>query len=125
VGPGDEIIIRGSLPPAAKLGRLYVFASENGAKFSPYVLHVAEVLVANGQPTMMTPLSLRLVGPGTSRSLSFVADIDGYICVMQEVDDAKDPRAKITMTRKINPALSWTEWFKRKFIPWPMIKLSS
>jgi hypothetical protein len=44
---------------------------------------------------------------------------------MQEVDDAKDPRAKITMTRKINPALSWTEWFKRKFIPWPMIKLSS
>jgi hypothetical protein len=121
VGPGDEVVIRGILPPTAKLGRLFVFASEHGAEFSPYVLHVSEMLVANGRPTMLAPLSLRLTEGRADRELTFVADISGYIRVMQEVDAPNDPRAKIKMTRKINPDLGWAAWFQRKFIPWPML----
>jgi hypothetical protein len=118
VGPGDEIIIRGRLAPSAKLSRLYVFASEHGAEFSPYVLHVSDMLVANGRPTMLAPLSLRLSEHRSEHELSFVADIDGYICIMQEVDTPKDPRATVRVICKINPDLSWPAWAKRKFLPW-------
>jgi hypothetical protein len=120
VGPGDEITIRGYLPPTAKLGRLFVFASEGGAEFSPYVLNAADMLVANGRPTMLSPLSLRLTEHYRERDISFTADITGYVRVMQEIDNPQDPRAIITMTRTINPNLGWIEWAQRKFIPWPM-----
>jgi hypothetical protein len=118
VSPGDEVVIRGTLPPTGKLGRLFVFASENGAKFSPYVPHVADIIVANGQPTMLSPLSIRLVGKQSDRQLKFKADIDGFISVMQEVDDKTDPLAKVKLSRTINPDLGWIDWAKRKFIPW-------
>ena len=118
VGPGDEVVVRGTLPPPGKLGRLFVFASENGAKFSPYVPNVAEIIVSDGRPTMLTPLSMRLVGEFTDRQMSFKADIDGFIRVMQEVDEDGDPRAKVKLTRRINPDLGWIDWAKRKFTPW-------
>jgi hypothetical protein len=125
VGPGDEVVIRGRLPASGKLGRLFVFASENGAEFSPYVPNVADALVVNGRPTFMTPLSLRIVGPEAARSLSFVADIDGFVCVMQEVDALDDPKAKIKMTCKVNPTLGWVGWFQRKCAAWQTPKLTS
>lgn len=120
VGPGDQIIIRGKLPASGKLGRLFIFASENKAQFSPYVLHAADALVANGRPAFLTPLYLRLVGPGAVRELSFVADIDGYICVMQEVDAKDDPLAQVKITRKVNPDLSWRDRLQRKLMFWQM-----
>jgi hypothetical protein len=83
VGPGDEVVIQGYLPPTAKLGRLFVFASEGGAEFSPYVPNVADMLVVNDRPLMLSPLSLRLTEHYRDRNISFVADIDGYVRVMQ------------------------------------------
>jgi hypothetical protein len=118
VSPGDEVVIRGTLPAAAKLGRLFVFASENGAKFSPYVPNVADILVANGQPTMLSPLSIRLLTERADRQIKFKADIDGFIQVMQEVDEATDPLAVVKLSRTINPDLGWIDWAKRKFTPW-------
>jgi len=118
VGPGDEVVIRGSLPPSGKLGRLFVFASENGAKFSPYVPNVADIIAANGKPSMLTPLSLRLIGEHSDRQIKFKADIDGFISVMQEIDGKDDPLAKVKLTRTINPDLGWIDWAKRKFTPW-------
>ena len=70
VSPGDEVVIRGTLPPPGKLGRLFVFASENGAKFSPYVPNVADILVANGMPTMLSPLTMRSRMPRASFRIS-------------------------------------------------------
>jgi len=122
VGPGDHVSIRGRLPPDAKLGRLFVFASENGSKFSPYVPHVADMLVANGRPSLMTPLSLRLIDTRPEREVSFVSDIDGFVCVMQEIDTPDDPSAKVKASRTINPNLRWTERLKRKLTSWQMPK---
>jgi hypothetical protein len=125
VGPGDHVVIRGQLPAAAKLGRLFVFASENGAQFSPYVPHVADILVANGKPAMLSPLSLRLVGAQPIRQLSFTADIDGFVRVIQEVDTPKDVRANVKLIRRINPDLGWIDWAKRKITTWQRPKHSS
>jgi len=118
VGRGDEVVIRGQLPPSGKLGRLFVFASENGAQFSPYVLHAADVPVADGKPSMMSPLVMRLVGERPTRQLTFKADIDGFISVMQEIDTKDDPRAKVKLSRTINPDLGWIDWAKRKLTTW-------
>ena len=116
------MVISGRLLPDAKLGRLFVFASENGARFSPYVPHVADMLVANGRPTMMTPMSLRLVDVRPEREVSFTSDIDGFIQVMQEIDGPDDPSAKVRASRTINPDLGWTDWLKRKLTSWQMPK---
>jgi hypothetical protein len=114
VAPGDEITIRGQLPASSGLGRLFVFASEGGARFSPYVKGVSNMAVNdNGQPFMLTPLTLRLVRAQPTRQLTFVADIDGFIKVMQEVDDETDPRARVKVMRRINPKLGWKDWITR------------
>ena len=125
VGHGDEVVIRGQLPPTGKLGRLFVFASENGAQFSPYVPNVADIMVANGKPTMLTPLSIRLIGEYSDRQIKFKADIDGFISVMQEIDAKDDPLAKVKLSRTINPDLGWVDWAKRKISSWQTPKLSS
>ena len=115
------MVIRGQLPPDGKLGRLVVVASENGAQFSPYVLNVADMMVANGQPLMLSPLALRLVSVhAPDRKLSFVSDIDGYVRVMQDVDTADEPKAVVKLTCKINPNLGWAAWLKRKTTSWLM-----
>ena len=116
--PGDHVSIRGKLPANAKLGRLFVFASENGSTFSPYVPNVADILVADGKPSMLSPLMMRLVEQRPDREIVFISDIDGFFRVMQEVDTPDDPSAVIKATRKINPALSWTERLKRKMTSW-------
>lgn len=125
VGPGDKVVVQGWLPAPAKLGRLFVFASENGAAFSPYVPNVADVIVANGRPAMMTPLSMRVYGAQPVRQLAFTSDIDGFICVMQEVDTRDDPLVKVRLTRTINPNLGWIDWAQRKLTAWQKPKHSS
>ncbi len=125
VGPGDEVVIRGRLPETGKLGRLLVFASENGAEFSPYVPHVADMLVANGRPVMLTPLSMRLGGAGCKCQISFVADISGAIRIMQEVDGPDDPRVVVELSRTINPNLGWLARLQRRFMPWRMMTSTS
>lgn len=107
-----------------KLGRLFVFASENGASFSPYVLNVSDMLVADNRPAMLSPLSLRLIETVPEREMSFVSDIDGFIKVMQEVDGLADPFVKVKMTRIINKELGWIEWTKRKLTMWERPRLS-
>ena len=118
VGRGDEVVVRGTLPPPGKLGRLFVFASENGAQFSPYVPNVADIIVSNGMPTMLSPLTMRLLTERADRQIKFTADIDGFIQVMQEVDEATDPLAKVRLSRTINPDLGWIDWAKRKLTTW-------
>ena len=124
VGRGDKVTITGRLPTTAKLGRLFVFASENGAQFSPYVPNVADILVADGKPAMLSPLSLRLVTTRPEREISFMADIDGFIRVMQEIDTPQDAQAKVRLTRQVNPELGWIEWAQRKLTSWQTPKLS-
>jgi len=114
VAPGDEITIRGQLPASSGLGRLFVFASEGGASFSPYVKGVSNMaLNDNGQPFMLTPLTMRLVRAQPTRQLTFVVDIDGFIKVMQEVDHQTDPIARVRVMRRINPKLGWKDWITR------------
>lgn len=113
VGPGDEVVIRGSLPATSDLGRLYVFASAEGGEFAPYARHAGQTTVVDGRPMMLTPLSMRLVRAQPTRKLTFVSDIDGFIRVMQEVDTPNDPKAHIRIERKINPALGWKDWIIR------------
>jgi hypothetical protein len=106
VGPGDRVVIRGQLA-AAKLGRLFVFAKEGEAEFSPYVTNVREKLAVGGEPRMLSPMALRLDPQRPQGEISFVSDIDGYICVIQEVDTAKDPKVKVTLKRQVCPDLPW------------------
>lgn len=95
-----------------------MFSSENGGPFSPYVHGVAAVLTTDSPPKMMSQLSMRLVPAHPVRELSFESDIDGFICVMQEVDTKDDPRAKIRIECTINPDLGWKDWLLRKAAQW-------
>ncbi|MGY3615674.1 hypothetical protein [Bradyrhizobium sp. USDA 10063] len=126
VGPGDEVIVRAHLTTAT-LGRLYVFAKERSEEsFSPYVPHIAALAVGDA-PSMRQPMSMRLVAERPSKQISFVADIDGFVCVMQEVDTAADPLARVRLTRTICPDLSWWERMLRRIdglLAWPTVKFS-
>ena len=114
VGPGDEIVVRGRLPDSAKLGRLFVFAKEDAAEqFSPYVQHFG-VVTGDGKPHFYTPMSMRLDSYRREYEMSFVADIDGFIRIMQEVDTAKDQLVKVRIRRTICPDLGWKQWLARK-----------
>lgn len=122
VQPGDQVVIRAELRSGERLGRLFVFARELAEdRFSPYVQGLYHE-IASREPVMHTPLSLRLVEQMPERELSFVADLDGYICITQEVDTPKDKTAKVRMKRNISPYLGWREWLQRKLIgtfQWP------
>ena len=113
VGPGDEVVIQAQQSKIARTSRLYVFAKGKGEQFSPYVPNVDAMLVSNGRPQMMSPMSLRLVEKQPEKSISFVSDIDGRVCVMQEIDTKDEPLAKVRIKRKLNPDLTWREWITR------------
>jgi len=111
---GDIVTLHARLPAStqAQLGRLYVFSKEGEAEFSPYVSGTENTI--NGGLMLMKPVSLRLTTGQPVRAMSFASDIDGFICVMQEVDTAKDPLAKVKLQRKINPELPWQQRVARK-----------
>jgi hypothetical protein len=114
VSPGDIIVIRGCLAPDSKLSRLYVFAKEGDVQFSPYVEGLHEKLMVSGErPQMYTPLSMRLDGHRPQHEISFVADIDGWIRIMQEVDRAHDSKAVVRIKRTVNPSLPWWQRLRR------------
>ncbi len=117
VGPGDEVLVRGQLIKGQRLGRLYVFAKEGDGEFSPYVKNISAMVVGE-DPYMYSPLSMRLVETKPVSELSFVSDIDGSLCVMQEVDTEQDVKVKVRLSRKINPQLGWKEKLSRKFNGW-------
>jgi hypothetical protein len=123
VGPGDEVVVRGRLPANSRLGRLYVFVREGDAPFAPYVENIVSKLAVVGErPHMYSPMGMRLDDNRRQREISFVADFDGWVRVMQEVDRPADVRAVIKISRTINPHLPWTERFKRLLkgiqLPW-------
>ena len=114
VGPGDEVVIRGQLPSSSKLARLYVFAKEGDAEYSPYVENLGSLLAVSGdRPQMYTPMSMRLDSYRSQRELTFVADIDGYIRVMQEIDKG-DPKAVVKLTRTVCPHLPFKDRMLRR-----------
>ena len=75
VQPGDEVVVQAELPPDTTLARLYVWAKEFECdEFSPYV-QGTDVIAVNGQPQMLSPLSMRLVPQRSSHQISFRSDI--------------------------------------------------
>jgi len=122
VQPGDSVVVRGELVRGQTLGRLFVFAREtNEDRFSPYVQGMYNE-VASKEPVMHSPMMLRLVEQMPAREISFIADIDGYVCVTQELDTLKDVRAKVGMKRTISPYLDFKHRLQRKLIgifQWP------
>ena len=115
VGPGDEVRVVARLRQEATLGRLFVFAKEGQNEFSPYA-PMLDVMI-NDRPPILTPLMLRLTDRQPMRELQFAADFDGYIQIMQEIDTAKDPLARIKLRRTICPRLGWRDWLVRS-LPW-------
>jgi hypothetical protein len=82
--------------------------------FSPYVRDVEAKIMLDGPPPVLSPLSLRLTNRDPTKTLSFLSDINGYFCVMQEVDTANEPKAKVTLRRRICPDLSWSQRVGRR-----------
>lgn len=113
VQPGDEVVVRAELQRGERLGRLFVFARETTEdRFSPYVQGMYNEFAAR-EPVMHSPMTLRLVEQMPERELSFIADIDGFVCVTQEVDTAKDKTARVRIKRNIPQHLGFKEWFRR------------
>jgi hypothetical protein len=109
--PGDEVVIRAALAPQAKLGRLFVFAKHHADEaFSPYVPYLAAKLAGSEhKPPMLVPMMIRLTTDQPARLMRFDADIDGWFCVMEEVDLLKDPRSRVRLRRRIDPRLPWPQ----------------
>lgn len=120
VAIGDKIVIRARLPVGAALGRLFVFAREGeNEEFSPYVHDMVAKIRAAGNdpfklPPMLQPMALRLTSRNPLRVLQFTSDIDGCICVMQEVDTVRDLHVKLKFSRKIAPHLPWSQRLRRR-----------
>lgn len=112
VWPGDLVGVEAQLA-ASSLGRLYVFAREKReAQFSPYVLH-AENALARGEPYLLSPMSLRLVRERPVQQLRFTVDMDGFLQVMQEVDEPWDPKARVWIRRESSSDVSFLERIRR------------
>ena len=112
VWPGDKVGVQAQLG-SSPLGRLYVFARETReAQFSPYVLQTDHAL-ARGEPHLLSPMALRLVRERPVQELRFTADIDGFLQVMQEVDEPRDPRAHVRISRESSADVPWLERVRR------------
>lgn len=117
VWPGDIVAVQAWLV-SSSLGRLYVFARETcEAQFSPYIPNV-EHAMSRGDPYMASPMSLRLVRERPVQELSFTADINGFVQVMQEVDAPLDPRARVRIYRRVCPDVAWRERLRRWMVGW-------
>ena len=82
VQPGDEVVVQAELSPDTTLARLYVWAKEFECdEFSPYV-QGTDVIAVNGQPQMLSPLSMRLVPQRSSHQIRFQVEYKGpgYYC---------------------------------------------
>lgn len=124
IEPGDTVNIRARLVLPGKLHRLFVFSKDRaGGDYSPYV--AAQLLDFGGEPRMVSALGLRVSEALPTRELHFVADFDGYIKIMQEVDRPNDVRARVSLRRQIDPALPWQTKVVRRLsgmAPWHLIQ---
>ena len=119
VQPGDAVVVKAALPPDSGLARLYVWAKESGSeKFSPYVQGIDAISVT-GAPNMLSPLSMRLVEQRPAHKISFVADIEGQIVIVQEVDTREDKIAEVSL-ECVMMTKSRLSRFKRRLTEWPM-----
>jgi hypothetical protein len=124
---GDDVLVRARLSVRSSLARLHVFAKDqHDDRMSPYVLGagmIAGAVTSSSSkaaplPQMATPLMLRLTDKHPVKALRFKADINGYICIMQEVDVRQDPRARVVLRR--NPDLPWhMRWLDSLRGLWP------
>jgi len=114
VAPGDTVILEAKLPPATKLGRLFIFGSTGGS-FSPYAPG-AEHAARLDKPQMLAPLALRLTEQIPFRIVKVPVDIDGWLAVYQEVDLQKDPRVKVKLDCQIDPHMGWRQRLRRKLL---------
>jgi hypothetical protein len=95
------------------LGRLYVFAREGGdPEYSPYIPGLASMPEFE-TPTMTSPLYVRLSSARPEHQISFKSDIDGWVRIYQEVDEAKDARADVRWKYLVDPDLPWTQRLSR------------
>ena len=113
VGPGDAIILLAKLPGPSSLGRLYVFAREGDEPdYSPYIPGLASTPEFE-MPTMRSPLHIRLTQSHPESKITFKSDIDGWVRIYQEVDEAKDTRVAVKWKYLVDPELPWMERMKR------------
>jgi len=113
VGPGDAVILLARLPGSAQLGRLYVFAREGDEDYSPYIPGLASIPEYE-TPTMMSPLYGRLTETRRECEISFKSDIDGWVRIYQEVDEAKDARVAVRWKYIADPDLPWPQRMLRR-----------
>lgn len=118
VGPGDEVVVTARLSPPASLGRLFVFVKQRGdSGYSPYVpapVLIPGAIKLDDKPPMQMPLYIRLTSNSPLRELKFDSDVDGSICVMQEIDTFDDPRVAVKLQRRICPSLPWKDRLIRR-----------
>jgi len=118
VQPGDQIVVRAALPPNSGLARLYVWMKESGSsQFSPYVFD-PNALALNGRPTMLPTLSMRLVPQRPAHTISFMADSEGQVVIVQEVDTYDDKLADVVLDLYMGNR-SRLGRLKRRLIEWP------
>lgn len=122
VKPGDLIVVRASLPVGGKLARLYAWVKQDGDnEFSPYVQGLNEnivVLDSDGHPHMFQTIYMRLVEQRPSNSISFMADFNGKIVIIQEVDTKNDKVANVRLERTMRHAPVLSQ-LKRRLTEWP------
>jgi len=112
VGPGDEVSLLAKLPGSAPLGRLYVFARQDGEEYSPYIPGLA-LMPEYEMPTMNQPIHMRLTAARRESEVTFKSDIDGWVRIYQEVDADKDARVNVRWKYQVDPDLPWMERMKR------------
>jgi hypothetical protein len=118
VHPGDSVVVRAALPSDSGLARLYVWAKEDGTDtFSPYVQGI-DAVELDGRPTMLKPMSMRLVSHRPQHKISFVADMKGQIVIVQEVDTFEDKVAEVSIDL-VMATKSKLSRFKRRLTEWP------
>lgn len=90
-----------------RLARLAVFSAATGdPEFSPFVPNAA-LAAAMDPPQLLQPLILRLTEAEPEKRLYVRADLEGYVCVVQEVDTANEPLVKVQLTYMVGSHAGW------------------
>ena len=119
--PGDEVVIRCSLPRKVQHARISVWSSCGGAEFSPHVQNAMMNLATNGEVAMVSPMYTSLHELRKHHKISFIADENMLVLVKQEVDDKQTPLASASIAvygsfrQRIRYELrKFLAWFRNK-----------
>lgn len=99
VKAGDLVVIVCTLPRKAKYARLGVWSAVDGYELSPHVQSELLGVIDRGMPRMVSPVFTTLGDHARKRVLSFVADEDLTVAVLQEKDVAGDASAKVRIKK--------------------------